>query len=419
MIPVESIRRGVLWTLLAVSALASIEPSPYEFMFVVTLLVFAGRGLVFEKSMAPMILTMAVYNAAGLVALAPYVSESRAVGYTVTSLYISLTMIVFAAIVAEKPLQRMATIRSGYIFAALAAATLGILGYFDVAGLGPYFTLYDNSRAMGPFKDPNVFGPFLVAPIVWLAQDLIFKRGRALSTLAKLAPLLVSLGLSFSRGAVIDGLLGMAMMFALSFLAARGARDRQRVALVAFGSAGLLVAILAVALAVPSLRDMLVSRASLLQDYDVGVDGRFGNQIRAIPLLLERPLGFGPLRFDQFFAQDPHEAFLSAFASYGWVGGLAFAAFIVATIYLGWALAVRRSPLQHEAIAVWSACFPQILQGVQIDTEHWRHLFLLCGCVYGLAAAERRMRAPNYATNLSSTPIAADAGRISSPPALV
>jgi hypothetical protein len=25
---------------------------------------------------------------------------------------------------------------------------------------------------------------------------------------------------------------------------------------------------------------------------------------------------------------------------------------------------------------------------VQIDTGHWRHLYLLCGCVYGLAAAE-------------------------------
>jgi hypothetical protein len=31
---------------------------------------------------------------------------------------------------------------------------------------------------------------------------------------------------------------------------------------------------------------------------------------------------------------------------------------------------------------------------VQIDTGHWRHLFLMCGCLYGFAAASRRERAP-------------------------
>ena len=88
--------------------------------------------------------------------------------------------------VAAAPAERMETIRRGYIFAGLVAAVLGILGYFDVAGSGPYFTLYDNTRAMGPFKDPNVFAPFLVPPIVWLSQDMLLRRGGALAAVAKL-----------------------------------------------------------------------------------------------------------------------------------------------------------------------------------------------------------------------------------------
>ena len=44
---------------------------------------------------------------------------------------------------------------------------------------------------------------------------------------------------------------------------------------------------------------------------------------------------------------------------------------------------------QPEIVALWSSLLPQILQGVQIDTSHWRHLFLMCGCLYGLASAER------------------------------
>ena len=54
---------------------------------------------------------------------------------------------------------------------------------------------------------------------------------------------------------------------------------------------------------------------------------------------------------------------------------------------------------------------PQILQGVQIDTEHWRHLYLITGCIYGIAAAARRVQA----TKLSSTPIAAEAAISTAP----
>ena len=53
------------------------------------------------------------------------------------------------------------------------------------------------------------------------------------------------------------------------------------------------------------------------EDYDTGEQGRFGNQIRSIPLLLELLFGFGPYRFSKYFPADPHEVFLSAFASFG------------------------------------------------------------------------------------------------------
>jgi len=40
-----------------------------------------------------------------------------------------------------------------------------------------------------------------------------------------------------------------------------------------------------------------------------------------------------------------------------------------------------------------------MVQGVQIDTDHWRHLYLLFGCMWGLLAAtlayEAQMRARN------------------------
>ena len=411
MLSIEALRRGVLWTFLAVSAFVAVEPSPYEFMFAVALLAFASGGLRFDKAMAPLILTLAVWNAGGLLALMPFVDQRESVTFIGITIYISLTALFFAAVVADAPTERMATIRSGYMFAATIAAALGIIGYFNIGGLGPYFTLYENSRAAGPFKDPNVFGPFLVPPIVWLCQDLLLRRGQLLRTASKLIVLMLAVMLSFSRGAIIACVASLIMLLGLTFSTASSSSERRRTVVVAVLCATLIVVSLSIILAIPSVREMALSRASLAQDYDVGEEGRFGNQLRAIPLLLDLQFGFGPLRFSHVFPQDPHNVFLSAFASFGWLGGLGFLTFTGVTIYLGWVSTFRRSRLQPEVVALWSSLLPQILQGVQIDTSHWRHLFLMCGCLYGLAAAERiersRGRDRRPAPSLGTTATAA------------
>lgn len=402
----ESLRLKLLWLFLAVSAFAAIEPSPYEGMFFVCLLAFARGGLVFDTALSPLILVLLVFDAAGLIALIPYTDEPESVSFTFVTIYISFTTILFAAITASNPLERMARIRSGYVFAGVLAAILGLLGYFDVAGLSPYFTLYDGGRASGPFKDPNVFGPFLVAPIGWLCQDLLLKRGSTWRSLTLLLIMLAAVFLSFSRGALIDTLLTAALVLGLTFLTTPSARLRRRVVTTAISGVALVAALLALALAVPSIREVALERATLVEDYDAGEQGRFGNQVRSVPMLLDRPLGFGPFRFAKFFPADPHEVFLSAFASFGWVGGVAFAMFVALTLYIGFVFAFRRSRVQTEFIGVFAAMLPQLLQGVQIDTMHWRHLFLLIGCLYGLAAAERRgsrQRTPESSGVLSTT----------------
>ena len=81
---------------------------------------------------------------------------------------------------------------------------------------------------------------------------------------------------------------------------------------------------------------MLQERASFSQSYDVGETGRFGLQKRSIPLLLEEPNGFGPLRFRTVMGADPHNVYINAFASYGWLGGISYLALIAATMVLGW-----------------------------------------------------------------------------------
>jgi 4-amino-4-deoxy-L-arabinose transferase-like glycosyltransferase len=202
--------------------------------------------------------------------------------------------------------------------------------------------------------------------------------------------MLAALLLSFSRGAWGVWAASTALMIGLTFLTTRSAAVRQRI--VALSVLGLIVVVvlLAIALSIPAIREVFEIRASLSQDYDLGETGRFGAQLRSLPMLLEAPFGFGPLQFrNHFHGEDPHDVYINAFASYGWMGGLFFSAFTLATIYLGWRLVFQRTPFQTQAIAVWSCLFIQILQGFQIDTDHWRHLFLLMGAMFGLIAASR------------------------------
>ena len=389
----EPLRRGVLWTWLAVSGFVAVEPSPFEIMFPVVLLAFADGGMLFDRALAPLVATLIVWSSSGFLTLIPWVQEQESVNFILITLYICLATILVAAIVARDALTRMATIRSGYVAAGVMSALLGIAGYFDIAGTGDYFTLYEHSRAMGFFKDPNVFAPFLVPPIVWLLQDIFLKRGRMATILPCLAIMITGLLLSFSRGAIIDCAFSLVLLLGLMFVTAESARLRARTLMLAALVAGMVVVILAVVLAIPDVRELASERATLAEDYDSGPQGRFGNQVRSIPLLLVRPFGFGPLRFGHIFPQDPHEVFISAFASFGWSGGIAFLMFAAITIYFGWRVCFRRSAVQAECIGLWAGLFPQILQGVQIDTSHWRHVFVLCGCLYGLVAAERRLSA--------------------------
>jgi len=395
MIRIETLRRWTLWTFMAVSAFAAIEPSPYEFMFAVTVLAFARSGLSFDRAIIPMIVLLATLNAGGLLSLTPWVDERASVMFVAISVYIAVTAVFFAGLVANDPINRLSTIRSGYVVAGTLAAILGILGYFNVMGLGPYFTLYDNSRASGPFKDPNVFGPFLVPPIVWLAQDLLLKRKNAIGALGPLLIMLVGILLSFSRGAWGVVIASIALLIIFTFLTTRSAALRWRiVVLTALGVLGL-VALVMAALSIPSISDILVSRATLNQEYDVGELGRFGAQLRSIPMLLDLPFGFGPLRFETIFPRNeaPHEVYINGFAAYGWLGGLSLIAFTGVTLYVGFRQVFQRSSLQADSIAIWASLLPQMVQGLQIDTDHWRHLFLMFGCLYGLASAARIERA--------------------------
>ena len=378
-----------VWMLFASGWLVFIEPAPFEIAFAAVFAVFLLTGLTISMLYLPMILLLIGYNIGGGLSLIGVAEDAPSIWFVVISCYMAVMAIVIACIFSEDTKRRLELMRSGWTLAAVIASVAGIVGYFDIAGASDLLTLY--GRAKGTFKDPNVFGTFVVPPLVMLAQGFLSgTHRRPLIAGGALVVIAFGLFLSFSRGAWAVAAAAAMLCALLTFVTSQSNRQRIRMVAIVIAGVALFAAILTVALQFESIRATFEVRASLDQSYDQGETGRFGNQRRSIPLLLELPNGFGPLQFRQYFPEDPHNTFLNAFASYGWLGGLSYLGLIASTLLVGWSLVFRRTPWQQESIAIWSSLFFLILQGLQIDTDHWRHFYVLLGLSWGLMLASLR-----------------------------
>jgi hypothetical protein len=145
-------------------------------------------------------------------------------------------------------------------------------------------------------------------------------------------------------------------------------------------------------------------RATLTQDYDEGVTGRFGNQLRSLTMLPNLPFGFGPLRFRLTFDLDPHNSYIGAFANEGWIGGFVWILMTVMSTFIGFRLMTSPSPYRRLAQIFFPALFATLLQGFQIDIDHWRQLYIMLGAIWGLEAARQRWAA-TQADATTTTPL--------------
>jgi hypothetical protein len=364
---VEQIRVAIVWLMFASSFVVTIEPAPCDLLIILAFVFYVFTGLNVTLTVLPLIAFLLFYNFGGLLSLIPVFEETKARMFLITSSYMALSAIFFACYIAENPDRRMAIIKSGYVFGATLAAICGLLGYFNVAGLSEQFTL-QGYRAMGAFKDPNVFSTYLILPAVMLMQDFM-------------------LGVVKPRGAWINVALSTTLMVGFTFLLTPSLAMRGRIVFFAIIGTFIVAAILGILLSIPAVRELALDRFTLVKDYDAGETGRFGNQLNAIPLLLVRPLGFGPSLFSSYFKADPHNTFLNGFSSYGWLGGVSYFILILSTLMITLRSILTKSPWQNHCILVGSCFMAVIFQGVQIDTDHWRHFYWMLGLVWGLFAA--------------------------------
>jgi O-antigen ligase len=372
---------GALFLTILGSFLVFIEPSPYEVLSAFLVFTCLLARVTMDRKLLPLVILLLLYNIGGAFSLIPVIDDEQSRRFVMISFYMAFTAIIFAMIFSTDCVRRSEILRQAYIIAGVCAAIAGIVGYFKGIEL---LTLY--GRARGTFKDPNVYGPFMVLPMLFILQSFLV-RGFRLLPAAALLVMAAGLFLSFSRAAWAHMVFSAAMMMVLLFVTTPNGWFRAR--LVAFSVmttlavSGLLVGLLAVG----NVGTVFKERASLNQYYDRGESGRFANQKKSVNDLIERPNGYGPLHFRYHFTNDPHQVYLNAFASYGWLGGFSYLALVLTTLAIGLRTVFVTTPWQPYFIAIMSTYTGVAIEGMIIDTDHWRHYYLLLGLVWGFTIA--------------------------------
>jgi hypothetical protein len=390
---VLALQRALVWLAGASVGIVFIEPSPYELVTLLATVVFAATGLRLRLMFMPPLLFLVLINIGYCMGAIPLLDNSVVASWIATSWYMALTVIFFAMVVSEDTTARLDMLRSGLIVGGAVAASAGIAGYFNlIPGGYDLLTLY--GRARGTFKDPNVLGAFLILPSLLVLQSVVTARlAKALRSTVAFGLMALAILLAFSRAAWGQLILTAAFMLALMVLTSRSNAERSRIVVVTMVAALGAALLIATLLSFDSISDMFRQRASFDQSYDEGRFGRFGRHILGADMALDLPFGIGPLQFHRFFPEDTHNSYLNAFMSGGWLSGVCYPALVFLTVIIGFRHIFAPVPWQRTYIAIFAAFLGTVGESFIIDTDHWRHFFMMLGTMWGMFAAAQTYRA--------------------------
>jgi hypothetical protein len=233
-------------------------------------------------------------------------------------------------------------------------------------------------RATAFFKDPNVFGPFLIPVAVILLEERLAPRLlRLRSSTNALLFVVLSLGvlMSYSRAAWLNYVLSVVVMLIAVSVRRTGARQATRLLV----SLAVVAVLLVGAITMTGSTSFFQERAKV-QTYD---SQRFGAQHLGYELSWSYPVGVGPGQFQYYSPVETHSTYIRVLAEQGFLGLSAWLAIILATGIL----AVRNVIRGRDTFGIGSAALLGIWAGLVlnsavVDTLHWRHLWVVAALIW-------------------------------------
>ena len=267
----------------------------------------------------------------------------------------------------------------------------GVLQYFGFLpdALGKSF-----DRVTGPFKDANVFAPFLVPVILYYMDRMLRIRGPSLAFDAcKFLVLVYGLFLGFSRGAWLNMSVALMFFILFSMISASSLKQRLRLMIVVAAVVAAAVLTLYLAISYTEAGQLFAQRAAIVQEYDVAEGGRFDTQAKALSEIGRNPIGIGPgMSAIAFDGLEPHNIYLHVAVEGGWIAAISFYLFLIITLARGFSRINSISALRNNLQITLAALMGVLVQSLFIDSTHWRHLWLLLALTWAITVAIDRDR---------------------------
>jgi hypothetical protein len=372
----------------ALSAIVRVEPAPTDLLLVIVagVSLISGRlSIRLPPSVAialPMLLVVDILSAVNAG------STGRAISYVSISIYLALTAVWLTGAFADATIARRAL--KAYVIAATVAALVTVM-VLELHLPGYSSLVYGDSRAQGLFKDPNVFGPYLVPAAAIVLEEI--GRPRLLGWRPRrlfLVFAILGAGVIFAYSRA--GWLNFAIAAATVIVITSGRRGGLRAATRA-GAAALGCTLVGFALLAATGSLTFFSERSKLEAYDAG---RFANQATGLANASVHVLGYGPGQAEETLALSTHSTYVRAAYEQGYLGLAALTALLAATLGVAIRSALRDRDLHGlGSAAMLGALLGGLVNSAFVDTTHWRHLWMVFALIWAMAAIPAGAASPD------------------------
>lgn len=361
----------LLFITMLTSSVVLIEPSPYDLfmlLFLAILCLFIHLRL--NKTIILPIILSLLFLLANTASMFFVQHPTSTIVYFTITCYLVVTFILLVGFFQTAKVGTAHVILAGYYCAALIATVIGMLAYFNFLPMSDLFLMF--GRVKSTFKDPNVFGPFLIIPALYAlshSEAVGKKEGNRITHFLLFILLTIGIIISFSRAAWGSYFISLFLYLLLTKREKVGARLRSIFFIII-----LMIPTVALLIQSPAIEELLSSRLTI-KKYD---SDRFGTQKEAFSQGLSNLLGLGPGQSERHFQYSPHSLYARVFTENGIIGILAIITIILISVWQA-LKKFRQSGYQESPIyaIVFSSLIGLAFNSFFIDTLHWRHFWIV------------------------------------------
>lgn len=374
---------------MALSFFVVVEPAPTDLVFMIGLAVFCfSRPVKTAFLSGTAIVGVFLYLAFSVLSLV-FVQfvPVLAVRAVAIEFYMIALFVMTAYYMKTRGDQAFATVLTALTIGAVLASFVAIVALLDLIPNSDILFRGEGvrNRVKATFKDPNVFGPFIVPSLLFVVWVIAESARYRVLALGALGLLIISLISTFSRGAWVHTLISLST-FSLALLIYRPTARPTFTGIVCFGIAVCAVILLFFDQITARLSDSFLAQRLSLQNYD---ESRFGYVADAAQQIWDHPLGIGPYQARFVYGYLPHNTFV-AFAMHNGI----FACIGLILIY-GSAVArcavkvFNKRPGWTKYALILSVLLGLIVLMQVVGAIHWRHMYLVCGMAFGTYTTDR------------------------------